>query len=81
MKQAFILRRSVTYISNETLTPTELTEQERLMDGIFGEKYLFVELFEKVGKVTGKTFKELDLKVQAFCWQNNNWDVEVFVKK
>lgn len=77
-----IVKKTIQYLDSKTGEFVNPTEQERLHDAVFGNKYIFVELFQKVAIVFANTLKALDENAwQAIEGTGFGYDCEMYIKK
>ena len=82
MKTVLLVNISPVYISNDTCQPVVLTDNEKLLNSLFGSEYTFVQLYTPLVKFSGKTYKELDQKISDYSKNNNYFDFEpIIIKK
>ena len=80
MKTVLLVNITPLHICNDTLQPVNLTEREKLLN-LFSNKYSFVEIYTPLIKLTGKTYKELDEKINNFSQQNNVYNFQSIIIK
>ena len=82
MKTVLLVNISPAYISNDTCQPVVLTDNEKLLNGLFSSQYTFVQLYTPLVTFSGKTYKELDKKIRDYSQANNCFDFEsIIIKK
>lgn len=80
MKTVLLVNVSTCYISNETCYPVNLTYEEKLLNN-FHPKCTFIELYTPLIKFNGKTYKELDEKINEYSKTNSHDFLSIIIKK
>lgn len=80
MKTVLLVNIKPLYVSNETCLPVELTETEKLLNYFNGHhKYSFVEIYTPILKIKGKTYKEIESKINEYTTKTRNFDFQTIV--
>lgn len=81
MKAYIIKKEFLTISSSGDLLEVEPTAQEKLMDAIFGTKYIMVELNSKVAVIVGANKREINTQAWLKAEALRITDFEIFLLK
>jgi len=81
MKTVLLVNIAPVYISNDTCQPVTLTDNEKLLNSLFGTEYTFVELYTPLAKFSGKTYKDLDIQISEYSKTNSHDFLSIIIKK